>query len=133
MMSLKVVALLALLAAAPALAQDPAPAPTPAPKSGWLDVTAVAGIAHDVHSGWKKPVLISVVTAVGPHYGPIYVGGVGSYQGTDGVGIAVPIVTYVAAGKFHGWFRGWALQVGFRKQDVVTGSTAYYFLVGGSR
>jgi len=116
---------------------EPAVAPAPEPKArpGWLHVNAVGGVAHDVRSGWKKPVVFAVEVAIGPlHYGPLYVGGAGSYQGSDGVGVAVPMVTYVARGRFFGGlFRGAAFQVGFRKRDGFSGPTAYYFLVGGSR
>jgi hypothetical protein len=136
LLALLFVLLFALFACPRAQAEDPAPVTPPTvstPTKVGVDITGVAGIAHDVRSGWKKPILFSVVTAVGPHYGPVYVGGAGSYQGTDGVGVAVPFVTYVIQGKLHGLFRGVALQVGVRKRDGFTGPTAYYFMVGGSR
>lgn len=97
-----------------------------------LNVTAVGGVAHDIASGWKKPYFFVSETVLGPHYGPVYIGGVGLAQDPK-VGTVIPFVTYVAQGKLHGWFRGVALQVGQRRQGIISGSPGYYFLVGASR
>lgn len=122
--------LLAVLALAAALTAVSMPA-----RAGTLpelNVTAVGGIAHDIASGWKKPYFFASETVLGPHYGPVYIGGLGLAQDPK-VGSVIPFVTYIAQGKLHGLFRGLAFQVGQRRLAVVSGPPGYYFLIGGSR
>ncbi len=99
-----------------------------------LNVTAVGGLGHEIRSGWHKPVLFVSETVLGPHYGPLYLGGVGLAQSQDGVtSTVVPLATYVAKGYIKGWFRGLAFQVGQRRQVGVAGTPGYYFLIGAAR
>lgn len=110
-----------LLSAAPARADGVVPE---------VEFHAAGIIAHDIQSGWRKPVIFAAETVLGPHYGPIYIGGAGLSQ-VNGVGYVVPVVTYVSRGRlFHGFFKGAVLQLGIRQQSFNDGAKGYYFGVG---
>lgn len=143
-----------LLLAAPAFPQDaqppnppaatPAPSPTPAPEQkpvGVLpsfDVTGAAVLSHVVGTGWHTPNINVGALALGPHWGPLYVGGTVLFQNTDGsTSAGVALLSYVGQGYLHGWFRG--LVVSFGKTIATTGSDGkpqpvrYWFAFGVAR
>lgn len=100
----------------------PTPAPTPKPVGAVpsFDVTGAALVVHDVASGWHNPHLSLGALALGPHYGPFYVGGTILFQSTDGTTSAgVAYVSYVGQGYHKGWFRGVVISFG---QKAVSSS-----------
>lgn len=97
-----------------------------------LNVTGAAIVARDVSSTSGKPFVFLSETVLGPHYSGLYIGGAGASQG-NGVGLVIPLATYVFQGYVHGLFRGLVVQVGFRQPFTDGSKRSYYAGIGVSR
>jgi len=95
-------------------------------------VTAAGIVAHDISTGYKHPFIFAAESILGPHYGPLYIGGIGTSQG-QGVGLVIPLATYVGQGRIPKltFLRGVVFQVGIRK--VSDTGSSYYFGIGVGR
>jgi hypothetical protein len=96
---------------------------------------ATAVVAHDVASGWKHPTIFASECVLGPHYGPLYIGGACTTQG-NGFGGGVALATYVSRGRVPklGFLRGLVVQFGYRQEQFGDSTRrSLYFGVGAAR
>lgn len=107
--------------------------PKPAAIVG-VDVSGALVIGHDIASGYKHPRLFAGMIVLGPHVGPMYIGGGGVLQGEGGqTATFVPIITYVGQGYIHGWFKKMTFSVGQTQERVLAGKPGWMFCVGIGR
>lgn len=121
----------ALVLTAGAVAQaDDTPAPQPqAPKASEVGIDWKAAGLLTVDLSRHSPRLAAAECMLGPHYGPVFIGGVCATQDAT-VSAGVPLVTYVAQGKFHGWFKGLAITLLARRVTNSAGTPSVQYSVG---